>query len=115
MDADGRARRRHRELPAEKLLAEIVFVAHVDAQYRMAVGLERRQATIEVVVFVAGKAETNKQAIITVAIRRGQMLAGNRHDALALFAGALGDELLCPGGKRGERRRTEKSHFVALG
>ena len=30
---------------------------HVNAQHRMAVGLERRQLTVEVVIFVAGKAQ----------------------------------------------------------
>ena len=57
----------------------------------------------------------DEHPVVAVDLGRTRRLAVDRHEAGALLAGALGEELLEPGAQRGDRRRQEEGHLVAAG
>ena len=59
-------------------------------------------------------AQVDEEAVVAVDLRRAQRLAVHGQDALALFAGALGEQLLQPGAEGGDRRRGDERQLVAL-
>ena len=65
-------------------------------------------------VFIRFVSQIHEGAVGAVLLGRAEFLSGNRHDTFAIFAGALGNQLLDPCGKCAQRRRVEKSYFVAF-
>ena len=112
MNSDHRPRRGHGHLPAEELLPEIALVAEIDARHRMAVGLERRYLSVDLVALVAFQSQVDEETIRAIFFRRRHSFIGNRDDSFAIFAGAFGDQLLDPRRKCVERTRAEKRHLV---
>ncbi len=74
-------------------------------------GLQRGECCC--VSLVVTQAQVDEDAVVAVDLGRAQRLTDNWQDAAALFAGALGDELLDPVGKIGDGGRGNKSDFVA--
>src|SRR5258705_13164978 len=60
-------------------------------------------------------ADVNEQAIIPVNTRRTERLTGDWNYPLALFAGALGDQLFDPQTKRRDLRRDRQRQLIAAG
>ena len=74
-------------------------------------------AMLRVVVGVGrlGVAQVQEDAVRAVGVRRQQRLVGDREDAAALLARALGDELLGPDAERAERVVDDEGQLVAAG
>src|SRR2546422_5016581 len=111
MNTDRRAGSRHGKFPAEELLTKVMLIAQVEVRHRMAVGFQRRYLAIECVIFIFFESQVNEESIVAISFGSSQVFIGHRHDPLAIFARALGDELLRPRGKSGRRRRAKKWAF----
>jgi hypothetical protein len=67
------------------------------------------------VLVVSVDPEVDEHPVRPVHLRRSERLAGNGHDAGAVLARALGDELFDPGGEGGQRRRGRERGLVTSG
>src|SRR6266498_6006186 len=114
MNTDRRTGCRHGKFPAEELLTKVMLIAQVEVRHGMAVGFQRRYLAIECVIFISFKSQVNEESIVAISFGSSQVFVGHWHDALAIFARALGDELFGPRGKSGQRRRAKKCDFVAF-
>src|SRR5882724_10742058 len=112
MNTDHCAGSRHGKFPAEELLTKVMLIAQVEVRHRMAVGFQRRYLAIECVIFIFFESQVNEESIVAISFGSSQVFIGHRHDPLAIFARALGDELLRPRGKSSQRRRAKKCDFV---
>src|SRR5947208_5881764 len=74
--------------------------------------LQRRDLGILRRVYSARIPDVREESILAVRLRRPQGLVIDRHDAFALFARALGDELLYPGAQVPDRRRGDERKLV---
>ncbi len=110
IDAQAMAGHRRRHLPQEELLPQVVQVPQAQAHHRMPGILEGLHSLV--VGIVAVQPQVDEQPVVAIDIRRAQRLADHGQDALALLAGALGDELLHPITKVAKPRRGDKGHLV---
>ena len=115
VDADGGAGDRGRELPAEELAAQPFAGRDDQVDDRMAGGRQRVELRVGARSPVARRVmrEADEDAIVAVDARRRERLADDGHDAVAVLAGALGDELLDPVAEALERRLDDQGQLVA--
>ena len=97
VDAEDRAGDRGRDLPAERLGAEVDRVGDLDPDDRVAGRLERVGQGVAAAVGPAGQGEPDERPVGAVGLDRTERLEVDRDDPDAVLAGALGDELLGPG------------------
>ena len=113
VDAENRSRYRRRNFPAEKLLAKVVRVGHRDANYRMPRFFERGDLRVLCRVGCGFQANIGKDAVVAINIRRRQLFAIDRDDALAQLAGGLSNQLLEPCSQVRNAERRDHRDFVA--
>src|SRR6202030_3374235 len=85
------------DLRAEKFLTKIVRVLDGDTHDGQAVLLGGLDCGVLLFVRLGFEAEIGGNAIAAVRFRLGELFAIDGNDALALFSGRFGDELLEPG------------------
>jgi hypothetical protein len=114
VDVEHRAGNRGRDLPADELGAKRQPIRQIDPQNRR----DRVQRAHRAVLLGRGLAEhvdLDERAIGSVRLRETERLAGDRHHADTLFAGALGDELFDPQAEWLERVGQHQRQFVMTG
>src|ERR1700722_3054757 len=111
--ADDRAGDRNRNLPAEELLAQIVFIGDGNAHHRLSGLFQRVDIRVQLGVGAAVKAHVDEDSIVAIYTGRANRFAVHRNQAFAFFSGRFGDELLEPGAEIGNSGRSEQSYFVA--
>ena len=112
IDPQDRARHRDRILPAKEFGAKTEWVRELQRDHRvprLAQGLE----ACRVAVVLLGEGEPDKQPVVAVDLGRSQRFVGHRHQPLALFAGALRDQLLGPDPEALHRGRRNDRDLVA--
>ena len=98
--------------PPIELRAQIVAVGQIQARYRMAGGGDRFHPGIQSGVVIRRQAQIDKEPVAAIVLRRQRRLAGNRNNAGALFAQALGQHLLDPQAEPGNPGRGNQSQFI---
>ena len=83
------------------------------AQHRVAGSFERGQLGVDISGLGRLRVNEREHAIITVNVGRTQRLAGDWHDALSFFAGALGNQLFDPKSQRIERCGGDEGKLIA--
>src|SRR5262249_42774758 len=84
------------DLPAEEFLAEIVDIGHLQPDYRLAGILERLDPSVLILISSVLQTEIDEDSVVSIDFRSPKRLAIHRDQALALFARALGQQLLEP-------------------
>ena len=89
-----------------------MLVRYRNSHYRLA----RRRQRIRVCVGLSGvitrQPRVHKQPIIAHSARIAHRLARHRHNALALFARAFGEQLLSPQAEPAQRRRSDDTQLI---
>jgi hypothetical protein len=101
VDAEDSPSDRRRHLPADELGTEVDRVGDGDPDDGMAGRLERVGERIAAAIRPAVEGEADEDPIVPIRLRPAERFEIDRHDPDAMFAGALGDQLLRP---RAERR-----------
>ncbi len=109
VDLEQAACRGGRHLPPEEFGAERLDARHVDGHQRHA----RRAHPVDRGLVDADAVEAHGDRDAIRAGRRAGRLTGNRHDPLAMLAGALGNQLFDPEPERLETRRQQQRQLVA--
>src|SRR5579862_1562069 len=110
VDAEDRTGERRRDLPADALAGEVDRVVDLDADHRLARGGELVE---ELRNPAARQADPDEGPIRAVLARRATGLEIDRHDARAVLAGRLGEELLQPRTEALDRLVGEERELVA--
>ena len=91
------AGRGDRDLPQIELLAEIVLVVHREPHDGVAGRLEGAEFGVDAGFRVGQiRADVDEEPIVAVVAGVTERLARDRHDAFAVLAGRLGDQLFGP-------------------
>ena len=109
IDVEQQTSSRGGDLPAQELRAERHEVGHLERSVRHVLDSE----TVDTRCFLRANRHADDDAIVTELEVSG--LTGDRHDAFAVLARALGDELLHPETERLQLRRNPERQLVATG
>ena len=101
------------ELPAEKLLAEIVSVLERQPHHGVPGGREGAEPCLGRIVLLTRKRERYEDTVAPVHLGRPQRLFGDGQDPLPLLAGALRDQLLDPQPEAPDPPRQDERGLVA--
>src|SRR5205807_1410767 len=101
------------ELPAEKLLAEIVSVLERQPDHGVSGGHEGVKPCLGRIVLLTRKRERYEDTVAPVHLGRAQRLCGDGQDPLPLLAGALRDQLLDPQPEAPDPPRQDDRGLVA--
>ena len=109
VDAQNRPGDRRGDLPPQEFAAEVELVPERQRDHRLAGLLQRLHCAIR---RLAIHADVDEQPVLSVCPGLAQGLALHGHDALALLARALGDQLLHPVAEGGDLRRGDQRDLV---
>ena len=112
IDPQDRTRDRDRIFPPKELGAQAQWVAELERYHGVPGFTQRRQAG-GIGVRPAGQGQPHEEPVMAIDLRRSQRLVGHRHEALAFFAGALGDQLLRPDPEASHRGRRDDRDLIA--
>src|SRR5215831_3588868 len=97
IDSNDRSCDSGRNLPAEKLLAQIIDISHVNAHDWLTGFTQRVDAGILARVHCILQPQVSEDPIIAINLRRPKLFTVDGDQAFALLAGALRKQLLKPG------------------
>ena len=113
IDADHRTGYGGCHFPLKEDFAQVVQAIEYDSDHGLAGRFQCRDMRFYGFILVGLVAHVGKHAVLAV-MACGERLAVNRNQAVALFAGGFGKQLLEPGAQIVDRVGTDQSHFVAM-
>ena len=96
VDPEDGACDRGRNFPPKEFLSEVVDVRQGDAHYRVSGFFKRGDLGILRRVRCALQPKVGEDTVVSIHVRRAELLAINRDDSLAKFASGFCDQLLKP-------------------
>src|SRR5262249_48005864 len=102
-----------RDLPAVEFLAHVVDIRQLDVHDWLSSLAQRFHLLRLLAIRLARQAEINEDPVAAINVGRGQGLAIDRDETLALLASALGQELFQPCAEVLDSRRGNNGHLVA--